>query len=126
VAIETSIYSRLTAYAGVADLVSTRVYPVVMPQNTSFPAITYQTNAREKNPTFGADSTISNKEMRITSWASTYSGAKDLAAEVLAALNRWSSGDVQEVFHEDEGDTYNEELDKYGVYMDFTVWFDES
>jgi len=126
VAIESSIYSRLTAYAGVSDLVSTRIYPVVMPQGTTFPAITYQTNTREKNPTFGADSTISSKEMRITSWADTYSEAKDLADEVLGALNRWTSGDVQEVFHDDEGDTYNEELDKYGVYMDFVVWFNES
>ena len=35
------IYSKLTATAGVTALVSTRIYPVVMPQDAAFPAIVY-------------------------------------------------------------------------------------
>lgn len=35
------IYAKLTATAGVTALVSTRVYPVILPQNATFPAIVY-------------------------------------------------------------------------------------
>jgi Protein of unknown function (DUF3168) len=35
------IYAKLTATAGVTALVSTRIYPVIMPQEAVFPAIIY-------------------------------------------------------------------------------------
>jgi hypothetical protein len=35
------IYSKLTATAGVTALVSTRIYPVIIPQEEVYPAITY-------------------------------------------------------------------------------------
>ncbi len=35
------IYSKLTATAGVTALVSTRIYPIFLPQNATYPAIIY-------------------------------------------------------------------------------------
>lgn len=40
------IYAKLTATAGVTALVSTRIYPVIMPQEAAFPAIVYSVSNR--------------------------------------------------------------------------------
>ena len=40
--LETGIYSVLTSDGTVSGLVGTRVYPDIMPQGVTYPAITYQ------------------------------------------------------------------------------------
>ena len=40
--IEEALYSKLTGDAGVAALVSTRIYPNVVPQDIALPAVAYQ------------------------------------------------------------------------------------
>ena len=40
------IYAKLTATAGVTALVSTRIYPVLMPQEAAYPAIIYSVSNR--------------------------------------------------------------------------------
>lgn len=40
------IYAKLTATSGVTNLVSTRIYPVIMPQDAAFPAIVYSVSNR--------------------------------------------------------------------------------
>ena len=40
------IYAKLAATAGVTALVSTRIYPMLIPQNAAFPAIVYSVTNR--------------------------------------------------------------------------------
>lgn len=40
------IYAKLTATEGVTNLVSTRIYPVIMPQEVACPAIVYSVSNR--------------------------------------------------------------------------------
>jgi hypothetical protein len=40
------IYAKLSATIAVTNLVSTRIYPVLMPQNASYPAIVYSVSNR--------------------------------------------------------------------------------
>jgi len=39
--IDEAIYSRLNTYAGTSALVGTRIYPDILPQGVTYPAITY-------------------------------------------------------------------------------------
>ena len=45
------IYAKLTATAGVTNLVSTRVYPMLMPQKAVYPAIVYSVSNRPLDAT---------------------------------------------------------------------------
>jgi hypothetical protein len=40
------IYSKLSGTAGVTSLVSTRIYPMLIPQNASLPAVAYSVSNR--------------------------------------------------------------------------------
>ena len=49
--IEEAIYGALTAHAGLSALVDDRVYPMVLPQDATRPAVTYMrvSGARDLN-----------------------------------------------------------------------------
>ena len=40
--LEKALHTRLTGYAGLSSLISARLYPVIAPQNPTYPLATYQ------------------------------------------------------------------------------------
>lgn len=84
--IEALVYTRLTTYSGITAIASTRTYPMRLPQTPTYPAITYQkiSNSEQKGT-----STLKDSRWQINCWASTYSGAKALAAQVKTAFEEW-------------------------------------
>ena len=81
------IYAALTANAGVSAVVSNRVYPIVIPQDASYPAIAYSAMYTPANDTKTQGATHDNCEFVIRSWASTYDAAAALDKLVRAALD---------------------------------------
>jgi len=83
---ETQLYAALSAYAGLSALVSTRIYPDVLPERAAYPAVVF---SRERtvpirsisNHYFGAD-----VAMQIGCWAASRSAADAVAVAVAAAL----------------------------------------
>ena len=88
--IEASIRSILTADTDVTDLVSTRVYPYMRQQGTTFPAIVYELDDTEPQQGLDGFQSLTRCELTISQIAETYSGAKDLASKVRTALNGYS------------------------------------
>lgn len=81
------LHSRLTTHAGTAGLVSTRVYPVIAPQNVVYPCIVYQRiSGTEQNGT----TSIREARYQISCWGATFANAQSVAAQVRAALEEWS------------------------------------
>lgn len=84
----------LAAQAGVAAVVSGRIYPLVLPRlNRTYPAISYQVISDP--PAAGAsDGTLEARQARIqvNCWALTYAAADALADAVVAALR--GNGDL--------------------------------
>lgn len=83
-----ALYKELTTDAGVAALVSTRVYPRMIPQDASLPACAYQliSNVPEHSHSPGR-SDFWRARYQITCTALTYDGASDLAEAVTQALD---------------------------------------
>lgn len=83
---ETSVYSAISGYAGLTAIVSTRIYPDVLPDNTIYPAVVF---AREKTEPlvtisghyFGADVSL-----KVACWADTRTGADAASTQAQAAL----------------------------------------
>lgn len=126
---EEAVFARLQAVSGVTDLVGVRVYPQLLPQRATKPAVTYQRISADRESAMGADIDLVWARMQISSWAATYSEAKALARQVRLALQRWGGTAagvvVDEVFILNEIDRYEDEVEIHRVIQDFKMWYRE-
>ncbi len=131
--IEEALYSYLKGYAGLAALVSTRIYPLILPQDSTFPAVTYQRISGPRIHTMGNDPGLAYPRFQVSCWGKTYASAKAVAAQVIAALQNqrnttWGGTGgvmVQASILESDRDLYEPDTQVYHVPVDVTIWFIE-
>lgn len=133
--LEEGLQSYLSGVAGVAALVGARIYPVALPQEGPYPAVTYERTGGEVIHAMGQDPGLSSAAMQLTCWGATYSSAKASAAAVRAALQNqlnvtWGGESgvvVQAAFVEGEKDDgYEPEARLYAVSVACLVWYKEA
>ena len=133
--IEEALYTYLSTHAGLSALVSTRVYPVVMPQGCTLPAVTYQKIDGPRVHAMGSDAGLAHPRFQVSCWGSTYKSTKDVAAQVRAALQDYTGTmggaggvSVGGVFLDDENDLFDDAAGTgvYHVALDFIVWHTEA
>lgn len=129
--VESAIYNLLVSDVAIAALVSSRVYPLILPQNATYPALVYSkvSGARLHHLTGSAGRAM--PRITVSCWATTYLGAKQLAALVRATLDGFrgtlTDGNspagtcAASVLIENELDDYDESAKKYRVILDFMV-----
>ena len=86
-AIEQSIRKILADDSTVAGLVSSRIYPQVIPQGASMPAITYQQVSCNREFNHDGPADFADFRFQINCWSNTYTQSRSLADAVRAALN---------------------------------------
>lgn len=130
--LEEALYSYLSGYAGLSSLVSNRVYPVLLPQDCQLPAVTYQRVSGPRVHCQGGDPGIAHPRIQVSCWAVTYSAARSIAAQVIAALQDFTGTmggtggvTVQASFLDDDADLYDPETQTYHVPVDFVIWHQE-
>jgi hypothetical protein len=117
--LEISIYSHLLASTGVTAQTSTRIYPLMLPQNTEYPAQTYQRISTIPVNSLSGYLNYENARIQIDSWATGYSAVKTLARNTHKAM------DVAIAFRatlESEEDTLDPEMNLYRVSQDYSCW----
>ena len=127
--IEEAVYARTVGDAGVAALIGTRCYPLVVPQDAAMPAIAYQRISGAPERSHSGFSGVSETRFQFTCEANSYASAKAVAQ----ALRRcWESfaGTVSNIaiggaFVENESDGYSEETPAPVVRMDVSIWHNE-
>ncbi len=98
--------------AGVTDLVgaadASRIYPLDLPPNPTYPAITIRRISEPRTHAMGADTGDVHPRHEVKSWSKTYAGAIALAKQVKLALSRqggtWGGIVVETVFLDNELD----------------------
>ena len=104
--LEAELYARLTADGGVSALVVTRVYPDVLPQGVTYPAIRYQRISTARLYNLGGKADQADTRFQIDCYATTRIGAIALADAVRAALDSqtglWGSIAIRNVTTENE------------------------
>jgi len=89
--IHEKIYARLSAYTGLTDLVGARIMPVILGENPSLPAVSWDL---QTSPVQAQEATVFlSGTLKVYGWAATHDEALAIAAQVLPALDRWT-GDV--------------------------------
>lgn len=127
--LEQALYSYLSTYAGLTALVSTRIYPVTMPQGVTYPAVTYTRISAPRIHAMGRDTGLASPRVQVDCWGSSYSSVKGVAAQVRAALQDFSGlmggaggVTVQRAFIEGDRDLYESDTQTHRTSMDFIIW----
>lgn len=94
------------------------IYPMVAPQGTALPYVTYQRVASTVNNVLSGAPSIDNARMQIDVWASSYAGAQALAQSIIRAMQAWP---VQNVLLNNY-DLYEQEVKVYRVLLEFSIW----
>lgn len=116
---ESKLVALLSGDSAVSALVSARVYPLILPQAPTLPAITYSRIAPGAVYSLQGYSNLENPLIQVDCWGSTYAGVKDLATKVKAAMDGASS--FKSVVQA-ERDMYEDDVRLYRVSLDFSVW----
>lgn len=119
--------------AGISALIGTRIYPQILPQDPTFPAITYsQTSGVRDRVIREGPSGRARPRITINCWGERYSQARALADAVRIALDGYrgimGSTDVGGVRLDNEFDLFEEEAGIKGIHrtiQDFIISFVE-
>lgn len=129
--IDEALYSLLIAYAGLTALVSTRIYPMHLPQQPTLPAVSYQRiSSGRRDVHHGGITAVAETIFQVSCWATTLKSAKDIAAAVRTRMHGYNGtvGSVK-IFSSrviNEVDLYDPETNVYHVPVDVAVLHRES
>jgi len=129
-----ALYSILSNDAEVAALISTRIYPNLLPESATLPALTYQELTALRQYVLTGPVGMVRFRFQINCWASTYASADELSIEVRKALDGYSGMVENQYIHFiellDEGDMLEniaglDVIKKYGKRLDLYIWSNE-
>jgi hypothetical protein len=112
--VESALAGELQKAAEVAALIANRVYPVVAPQASAVPFVTYRRSPGEVLYTQEGESSVQKAFFQIAAAAETYETAITLAAAIRTGLSgKRSLGDghitFNGIFFQDPEDAWNQE-----------------
>jgi len=132
--LDADIYAYLVGQAGITNLVSTRVYPNVLPQNSAYPSITYSRVSDNPVRAMSADASVKQSRYQFDAWGTSAESARALADQIISALNGYvgsMNGNtvVQGIWHDDtvaihDIDPETKEI-FYQYAIDFFIWAEE-
>lgn len=104
-----------------------RVYPLLLPQDATFPAVTYQQISRTQEHAYGVEAGVLSVRVQVDSWAESYAAARSLADEVAAALSRYNGTingvTVRDIVLDNERELY-EETGIRRVWQDYVIYIE--
>lgn len=127
--IEEAIYSRVSTGGTNA---STRVYPFVIPQDATLPAIAYQRVSGPRSLAHDGNLYFAEGRFQFTCTATTYAAAKALVNQVRALFHGFkglmggaSGVTVGYCAADNEIDGYNQAGEKFTVRLDVIIHYQE-
>ena len=127
--IEEVIYSKLSAHAGLATLVSTRVYPDQLPQLPTLPAVTYaRISTQVTNTRDNTSGGLERPRFQFDCWALTRIEARAVAGQVRSALLTFKQASNPRVYLpllQDDRDLLDAETNRYRSLLDVFIWHEE-
>lgn len=123
----TELRTYILADTVIAALVGTRMYPQVLPQNPTYPAITYTLiGGAGSVVTHDGPAGLENVSLQIDCWAQTQLTAAALAERVRTRINGYTGGAFQGIFLARKRDGYDNDAMAYRRSADFSIWNEES
>jgi hypothetical protein len=131
---ELELRKGMLADPTIARMVGTRIFPLMLPQQAVFPAITYQrvsTVRNERDGSYSHDgySGMGWARFQVSIWSDDYGQITELAAAMRAFLHAfvtspWNGQPMNKLLN--EMDTDEPERDLFQRIIDARIWFQES
>lgn len=124
--IEEALKSYLTGYAGLTALISTRVYPLRLPESPTYPSVTYQRISAPRIHSHSGPSGLAFPRFQFDCYSPTYLGAKAVATQVRLALDGYTGTmgggvSVGSSLLQDDRDFYDTATRIWRVSIDFII-----
>lgn len=123
--VEETLYTRLSGYAGLTALVSTRIYPNQKAQDVALPAVSYRRVSSNRYSAMGIDAEVVKARFQVDVWASTYDSASAVRDQVRGALQRWrnsgTGSTVQDTFIISETDLFEDDTKQHHIAIDVEI-----
>lgn len=124
---EEGLFEYLDNHAGLSVEVDSRIYPVRLPQQTTLPAVTYIRLVTPLLQKFEV-SVLPHPTFQFDCWAATYARAKDVAMQVIIALNRYRGAmgayTVEASVVQTERDAYDPDTGIWHTILDVEIWYE--
>ena len=121
-----ALYTYLQTQAGLTALVSTRMYPVRLPQKPTLPALVITKIAKPREYSHSGDSNLANPTYQFDCWAKTHEGAVALQAKLDLALTGFKgtmdTTDVGATFIKNVIDDEEPDTALYRQIVDVEFW----
>lgn len=88
--IEEAIYAHLIADTDITDLVSTRIYPYQLPQNPTYPAITYHRASTRLDHLQGSATNLPFPRFQFNCYGQNYGDTKTVANALKGVIDGFS------------------------------------
>lgn len=133
-----ALYTQLTGDSDISNLIGTRVFPSVAPQNATTPYIIYNKTAETFDHAMRVDPNIASPRYNISSYSTSYSQSRTMAKMVEDNLRDFTGSmgpssepiSIQRVFMEFEMDMAHRDLENfevmYHVIQDYQIWHSSS
>lgn len=119
--IETKIFAHLNTSTAITitSSISTRIYPIIVPQESAYPAITYTRISGGIQNDLQGYSNLENPLIVIDVWAASYKEAKNLSTRVHTVMGNATGFSALLI---SDGDDFIPEIEIYKISMDFSCW----
>jgi len=126
---EEHLFSRLSGFAGITALISSRIYPIKIPPNTTMPALTYTRISGRRIESLLGNSALCYARYQLDAWGRKYSDVKALAEQVRLCLEGYKGTLAGVIFYGvnylGDQDLYEDDTEVFRVSMDFVVHHNE-
>ena len=133
--IEEGIKGRLTAFAGLVALISTRTFEGGIPQGETLPCVTFNRISTPRIHTHDTSGStgLAHPRFQFDAWATTYASAKAITDQVRAALNGYkgtitvgaSTVKIQAALVDDERVNHEPGTALKSLSSDYIIWHEE-
>jgi len=87
-----AIYGILSGATGVTNLIGTRIYPDIAPQNAAYPFVLYSIEGTDPSDTKDGASSLDVVEFTVTVFSESYDNMSSIAAATRTALDAKAPG----------------------------------
>jgi len=113
----------------ISGTVGTRLYPVHLPQNATYPAATYQVITANSLELSNGLSAPKEWRLQVDAWAESFSGCEQLASAIRTALDGYQgaadTAQIQVSMLVNWEETYENGLDIYRISQDYEITYTE-
>ncbi len=128
--ISDNLYTYLAAQSAITSIVSTRIHPLILPQEPTYPAMTYSDESSDMSESFDGQTGHAQSIYQIDCWAKTYAGAYTLGDALRSTLNNVSGSfggiTIQRCqIINGPATVYEDSVEAYRQTYIFSIWHSE-